>query len=133
MENYCCCIILIVHNKCVCLSFRAQRSEVETRNEVKSPEGKSGFRLGLLFIHSQISPLRAALRPYGRDDKGVDFNHNRYNRYSPPTEVSELIFRLCLVRHLWFKNITSTNNFKTPHPGTLSYVYGLVHKGHFVL
>jgi len=51
------------------VSFRAQRSGVE----------KSGFRLNLLFVRSQISPLQAAPRPSGRDDRGADFNHNWYN------------------------------------------------------
>ena len=57
---------------------RAQRSEVEIRNEVKNFERKSGFMPSLLFIRSQISPLRTAMQPYGRDDKGADFNHNCY-------------------------------------------------------
>ena len=41
------------------VSLRAQRSGVE----------KSGFRLNLLFVSYQISPLRVAPRPFGRDDK----------------------------------------------------------------
>ena len=45
-------VIPFVHNQYAC-SCHFERSEVE----------KSGFRLTLLFIRSQISPLRAALRP----------------------------------------------------------------------
>src|SRR4030043_729393 len=51
------------------VSFRAQRSGVE----------KSGFRLNLLLVRSQISPLQAAPRPSGRDDRGADCNPNWYN------------------------------------------------------
>ena len=63
------------------LSLFVIPSAAETRNESKNPEGKSGYCVSDV-IERQISPLRAASRPSGRNDKSAKFNHNWY--YSLP-------------------------------------------------
>jgi hypothetical protein len=46
----------------------------------------------LLFVRSRISPLRAAPRPFGRDDKGAISKNNWYNKRFMGGFVDYVIF-----------------------------------------
>ena len=103
-------LITIVNIQCDCsfranrsfhfLSSRTERSGAETRNEVESPEGKSGYCVSNV-IERQISPLRVASRPFGRNDKGANLNHN-WSYYATGFFPVITLFQLSLTGRLFF-------------------------------